>query len=130
MISNNDITVINEYNGNYYGFFIPGVSFIGKTERTATERGLNTADFFTCRIPENAPQGKYLTPKEWKSLTSISTNKWALIPQKTMIVIGKVTDEELKTTDSLKTREVYRVSSVKDNRVGFPALRHWRFDCK
>jgi uracil-DNA glycosylase len=130
VILNKDITVINEYNGIFYGFFIPGVSFIGKTERTATEKGLNTADYFTCRIPENAPQGEYLTPYEWKSLSSAPTDKWALIPQKTMIAFGSVTNAELNNVNSLVTREVYRVTSVKDNRVGFPALRHWRFDCK
>lgn len=130
MISNKDITVINEYNGKFYGFFIPGVSFIGKTERTATEKGLNSADYFTCRIPENAPQGEYLTPYEWKSLLSAPKNKWALIPQKTLIAIGEITKTELNDANSLKSREVYRVASAKDNRVGFPALRHWRFDCK
>lgn len=155
MISNKDITLINEYKGNYYGFFIRGVSFIGKTERSATERGLNSADYFTCRIPEDAPEGVYLTSKEWnvqplppsEYLTTednevITTESgipletegditWTLRPQKTYVVIGEVTLEELDNfKEMLKNREVYTVISTKDNRLGFPLVSHWRFDCK
>lgn len=155
MISNKDITLINEYKGNYYGFFIRGVSFIGKTERTATERGLNSADYFTCRIPEDAPEGVYLTSKEWNiqplppseyittennevittesgiPLETEGDINWALRPQKTYVVIGEVTLEELDNfTNTLKNREVYTVISTKDNRLGVPLVSHWRFDCK
>lgn len=155
MILNKDITLINEYKGNYYGFFIRGVSFIGKTERTATERGLNSADYFTCRIPEDAPEGVYLTSKEWnvqplrpsEYLTTednevITTESgipletegdiaWSLRPQKTYVVIGEVTLEELDNfKETLKNREVYTVIIIKDNRLGYPLISHWRFDCK
>lgn len=155
MILNKDITLINEYKGKYYGFFISGVSFIGKTERTATERGLNSADYFTCRIPENAPEGVYLTSKEWniqplppsEHITTennevITTESdipletegditWALRPQKTYVVIGEITLEELDNfKETLKSREVYTVISTKDNRFGFPLANHWRCDCK
>lgn len=153
MILNKDITLVNEYKGKYYGFFIRGVSFIGKTERTATEKGLNSADYFTCRIPENAPEGIYLNSKEWniqplppaeyitaENYDVITTEddipfetegeaNWALRPQKTYAVIGELTLYELENfVEVLKKREVYTVVSTKDNRIGF--IPHWRFDCK
>ena len=155
MISNKDITLVNEYNGQYYGFFISGVSFIGKTERTATERGLNSADYFTCRIPENVPNGKYLTAREWNiqplppstylltedseiittendvPLETEGDNTWAIRPQKTYVVIGEISPKELDNfKDTLKNREVYTVVSTKDNRFGSAMVSHWRFDCK
>lgn len=146
MISNKDITVINEYKGKYYGFFIKGVSFIGKTTRTATEEGLNTADYFTCRIPESTVISKslvspviYLRTESGENLTTEDAfalqleypEKWILRPQKTYIVIGEVFSDELNSiTNILKNREVYTVVSASDNRIGSPTVRHWRFDCK
>ena len=54
MISNKDVTVINESDGTYYGVFLRGVSFIGKTARTASEQGLISADFFSVRLQEQS----------------------------------------------------------------------------
>lgn len=146
MISNKDITVINESNGVYYGTFLRGVSFIGKTARTATEQGLLTADYFTVRIAEHlirdygtftrsllqAENGSaFETESGYYLDLETSEMRVIFIPQKTMIVVGAVTDSELQNIKQvLRTHEVYTVVSVGDNRHGSTAIRHWRIDCK
>lgn len=67
MILNKNITVINEFNGRYYSFYIEGVSFIGKTAKTVTEKGLNTSDYFICRIPHKSIKGEYISPLKWRN---------------------------------------------------------------
>lgn len=146
MISNKDITVINEENGVYFGTVVRGVSFIGKTARTATEKGLQSADYFTIRIAEHLVKNygsfacQFVTAENGEILETESgffleieneCSRFALIPQKTMIAIGEVTDGDLQDLKNvLRTREVYTVVSVGDNRHGSPAVRHWRIDCK
>ena len=111
MTLNKNITVVNEFKGQYFGFYIKKVSFIGKTAKTATENGLNAADYFTCRIPRISVNGEYLSPVMWNKnfvppveCLSAETGdelmtehgfssdtekpvKWTLLPQKTLIVI-------------------------------------------
>lgn len=146
MISNKDITVINEENGVYFGTVVRGVSFIGKTARTATEKGLQSADYFTIRIAEHlvkdygsitrqfvtAENGEILETESGFFLETENSGRiFVLNPQKTMIAVGEVTDGELQDLKKvLRTREVYTVVSVGDNRHGSPSVRHWRIDCK
>lgn len=155
MTLNKNITVVNEFKGHYFGFYIKGVSFIGKTAKTATESGLNTADYFTCRIPHTSVNGEYISPVMWNknsvppviclsaetgdelmtengySIDTETPAKWTLLPQKTWIIIGEVTLAELKDiTFLLKNREVYTVVAAKENRFGSAAVSHWRIDCK
>lgn len=146
MISNKNITVINESNGVYYGAFLRGVSFIGKTARTATEQGLLSADYFTVRIAEQlvsdygtfarqtlrTENGECLeTENGWYLDLESSRERVLFLPQNTLIAVGAVTDSELQDIKQvLRTHEVYTVVSVGDNRHGSPAVRHWRIDCK
>lgn len=146
MITNKDITVINESGGVYFGVFLKGVSCIGKTARTATEKGLVSADYFTIRIMENRISeygttersflsteiGEILeTEYGWFLELTASHDRFILLPQKTLIAEGCVTDSELKDIKTfLKTHKVYTVVSVGDNRHGTSAVRHWRIDCK
>ncbi len=145
MISNKDVTVINESDGTYYGVFLRGVSFIGKTARTASEQGLISADYFTVRIQEQSVNvGAYarqtLHTENGECLENengcyldleCSRERVLFLPQKTMIAVGAVTDSELQDVKQLlRTHEVYTVVSVGDNRHGSPAVRHWRVDCK
>lgn len=146
MISNKDITVINESDGVYYGVFLRGVSCIGKTARTATEQGLLTADYFTVRIAEHlirdygpftrdllqCENGKcFETESGYYLDLEDSEMRVIFLPQNTLIAVGAVTDSELQNIKQvLRTHEVYTVVSVGDNRHGSPAVRHWRVDCK
>lgn len=153
MLKNADITVITEKNGEYYLNFFSGVSFVGKTAKTASEKGLFSADFFTLRIP--ASNGAiFVSAKEWKAadgtaerlltedgeclctedgerLCTEGEEIWTLIPNKTYIVRGTVSGSELESIQKLlSTRECYTVMSVSDNRLLSPAVSHIRCDVK
>lgn len=146
MITNRDITVINESDGIYFGECIRGVSCIGKTARTATEIGLVSADYFTIRIMESLVSdygsihrsflqdehgGIFETESGYFLELENSGHRFIFLPQKTMIAIGEVKDTDLKDIKSfLRMHEVYTVVSVGDNRHGTSAVRHWRIDCK
>lgn len=128
MISNKDITVINEENGIYFGTVVRGVSFIGKTARNATEKGLQSADYFTIRIAEHLVKDygsfarQFVTAENGAILETESGfffeienagSRFALIPQKTMIAVGEVTDGDLQDLKKvLRTREVYSCKSL------------------
>lgn len=141
MITNKDITVINESNGVYFGVFLKGVSCIGKTARTATEKGLVSADYFTIRIMENLVSEHGFLRTESNEILETedgsyfelaeADSRFFLLPQKTHIAEGCVADSELEDIKAfLKTHKVYTVVSVGDNRYGTSAVRHWRIDCK
>lgn len=153
--TNVDITVINAINDCYYSLFIKGVSMHGKSVKTATEKGLVSANYMIVRIPVNAtdaifinsisakqqnnpPQTSLLTEdfntlyaENGLALTTENGVYWFLIPQKTLIVVGEVTPVELKDiTKLLMSREVYTVTSVSDNRNGSLKLQHLRCELK
>lgn len=149
MLKNAVITVINEVGGIYTSAMLNNVSFIGKTERKLTDSGLLTADYFTVRIPDTqqftfvktvnelaalylqAENSKIIQTENGEPIEICKNNRFALIPQKTFIALGKVNSKELNDiAHLLKNHEVYTVISVKDNRFGSPHVRHWRCDCK
>lgn len=111
MVNNTSVTLINYIDGKYVSEIFENCSLIGKTVRTATEKGLVSADYFVLRIPdgENVP---------------------LLIPQKTFAAVGEFAEEITSITDFLKNDRVYTVVSVSDNRIGSAKVRHWRADLK
>lgn len=149
MVRNAVITVINEVGGIYTSAVLNDVSFIGKTERTATEKGIQTADYFTVRISDTqqaafaktvkeiakqylqAENGEIIQTESGEPIELYKCSRFALVPQKTLIAMGTVDPQELHDIVSLlKLHEVYTVISVKDNRLGSSFVRHWRCDCK
>lgn len=111
MVNNTSVTLINYIDGKYVSENFKNCSFIGKTVRTATEKGLVSADYFVLRIPD-------------------SEREPLLIPQKTFVAVGEFEEEITSITDFLKNNRVYTVVSVSDNRIGSAKVRHWRADLK
>ncbi len=111
MVNNTSVTLINYIDSKYVSEIFKNCSLIGKTVRTATEKGLVSADYFVLRIPdgENIP---------------------LLIPQKTFVAVGEFEEKITSITDFLKNNRVYTVVSVSDNRIGSAKVRHWRADLK
>lgn len=111
MVNNTSVTLINYIDSKYVSEIFGNCSLIGKTVRTATEKGLVSADYFVLRIPD-------------------SERKPLLIPQKTFAAVGEFEEEITSITDFLKNNRVYTVVSVSDNRIGSAKVRHWRADLK
>lgn len=154
MIKNADITVINEKSGKYYLKHFSNVSFIGKNSKAINEKGLNSADYFTVRIPVSAIDCILADVREWKSASVINSplttesgdfleaengealetggqNIWAFIPNKSYIVRGTIQySDTVNMQRPLSSYEAYTVVSVSDNRNGYPAVQHIRCDIK
>lgn len=112
MVNNTSVTLINLVDGKYVSEIFKNCSLIGKTVRTATEKGLVSADYFVLRIPNTGEK----IP--------------SLIPQKTMAAIGEQEVGDASITDFLKENKVYTVVSAADNRIGSSFVQHWRADLK
>lgn len=154
MLTNANVTIINQWGNKYYAIPFRAVSLVTKAIRTATEKGLVSADTATLRIPIDSVTVEYLTPEQWKSLeakpiqTTLTTESlatltteagepltdelnsfWTLIPQKTYVLNRLIEAQEIDSITTLMTKEkVLTVYSVGDNRRG--SLQHWRCDCK
>lgn len=117
MVNNTSVTLINYIDGKYVSEIFGNCSLIGKTVRTATEKGLVSADYFVLRIPDGVKD-------------TFLRKDPLLIPQKTFVAVGEIEEQITSITDFLKNNRVYTVVSVSDNRIGSAKVRHWRADLK
>lgn len=113
MVQNEDITVLNRKGDKYEGAVYKGCSLIGKSEKSVSEHGLMSADYFILRIPKSSLNGKIPV----------------IEPQKTLVAIGSVS-EVSSVTEFIKTHKVYTAVSFKNNLVGVEQLQHIRVDLK
>lgn len=112
MVSNAVVTLVNKADTEYRGTVYEGCSLIGKSEKTATEKGLICSDYFVLRIPFASAAAP---PK--------------IEPLKTYAVIGEVR-EITSLPELMKQYKVYTVMSFKENLTGSDRVKHWRADLK
>jgi len=128
MITNADITVYNQKLNpetkliEYKRTQIENVNWYSKQEVSVGDKGLNSADSYKIRIPEESPASTYVNEKEYSKLENVSGH-WTL-KNGDKIVRGLVDDDIAKGSDLGKYAEVCTVVSYSDNRRGL--LPHWR----
>lgn len=130
MLTNADITIYNrKYNKStrfdeWNKTIIRGVHFYVDNQVAAGEKGLNSADAYKIRIPEDAECDKvYIPEDDYMFIDDISGN-WT-IQESDIIVLGACEIDISKPSD-LTERHVRhcKVLSWSDNRFG--GLPHWR----
>lgn len=130
MITNADITVYNhKYNKDtrldeWKRTFIRGVHFYVDNKVSVGDGGLNSADVYKIRIPEDAECEKGYVPEDeyWK----IPDITWCWTLQEGDVVVLGLCDIEIEKPSDLKNKHVKycKITSWSDNRFG--NLPHWR----
>lgn len=131
MITNADITLYNYYYDKdtrldrWHRIIIRGVHFYVDHKVSVGDNGLNSADVYKIRIPEDAKfLDEYVQEDEWAVLGSNIAGKWTLQHDDIVVLGGCEMDidrpAELKGTG----KKYCKITSWADNRFG--ALPHWR----
>lgn len=130
MTTNADITLYNysERDGVYYSSQIKGVNWHG-TQASSVNKGLDTADVYSLRIPIHARFGgkRYVPHKQWEALSADEKAKAWTLYEGDIIVQGLV-EGDLKQIR--KEYETVAITSFTDNRRGSAAAQHWRVMAK
>lgn len=124
------ITVLNESGGFFVPTIINNVTWVEKSEKLPTEKGLVVNRSVTIRIPvSSCPQGKkFVMPYECSKNADFNA-VWSARPQKDLVVLGEIR----KVDDITRILECFNTATpvmVKDNRIGSPFVQHIRIDCK
>lgn len=131
MITNADITLYNHYYDKdtrldkWHRTVIYGVHFYVDHKVSVGDNGLNSADVYKIRIPEDSDyQGAYVSEDEWIALGQNVSGKWTL--QSDDIVVLGESDLDIERPAQLKEagKRYCKVTSWSDNRFG--GLPHWR----
>lgn len=130
MITNADITIYNHKVDKitrldtWQRTIIRGVHFYVDNKVSVGDGGLNSADVYKIRIPEEAECDKtYIPEDEYFTLGDVS-GFWTI--QEDDIIVRGICDIEIEKPADLKERHVRycKVTSWSDNRRG--GLPHWR----
>lgn len=131
MITNADITLYNHYYDKdtrldkWHRTVIRGVHFYVDHKVSVGDNGVNSADVYKIRIPEDADyQGAYVSEDEWIALGLNVAGKWTL-QSDDLVVLGEC-DMDIDRPAHLKEagKRYCKVTSWSDNRFG--GLPHWR----
>lgn len=130
MLTNADITIYNhKYNKStrfdeWHRTIIRGVRFYVDNKVSAGEKGINSADAYKIRIPEEAECDKsYIAENEYVSAEDV-TVKWT-IQESDIVVLGICEMDIMKPSDlTEKSIRYCKIVSWSDNRFG--GLPHWR----
>lgn len=129
MITNAHITIYNrKYNketrlDSWHRTIIKGVYFYVDNKVSAGDGGLNSADVYKIRIPEDAKCAKtYISEDEYENADE--SFYWTL--REDDLVVRGICDVDIQKPADLKTlRKRYcKITSWSDNRFG--GLPHWR----
>lgn len=127
MITNADITLYNHYYDKdtrldkWHRTVIRGVHFYVDHKVSVGDNGLNSADVYKIRIPEDADyQGAYVSEDEWIALGQNVSGKWTL-QSDDLVVLGEC---DLDIDRPAQLKRYCKVTSWSDNRFG--GLPHWR----
>lgn len=130
MTTNADITLYNrKYNKNtrldgWQRTVIYGVHFYVDNKVSVGDGGLNSADVYKIRIPEDAECNReYISEDKYASLEDTSKH-WTI--QEDDIIVRGVCDINIEKPADLKVlhKKYCKVTSWADNRFG--GLPHWR----
>ena len=130
MLTNADITLYNhKYNkitrlDEWYRTVIYGVHFYKDNKVSVGENGLNSADAYKIRIPEEADCDKsYIQADEYAFSDNVSGN-WTI--QDADIIVSGVCDTNIEKPSDLTENHISycKIVSWSDNRFG--RLPHWR----
>lgn len=138
MLTNADITIYNlahkgTRNEKWVRTQIQGVEWYGGQAVSIGDKGLNTADTYTVRIPaSSAPQDKeFLLPEDYSVKDNDVLNGFWTLQPGDIVVRGLMDDEITKSTDvTAKHSQYFIVTGWRDNRRGSPIVQHWRIDGK
>lgn len=139
MLANADITIYNKWynraarSDEWHRTQILGVEWYGGQAVTVSDKGLQTADTYTVRIPAaSAPSGRaFALPKDWAAASSGNLAQFWTLQAGDIVVRGLVDDDIDKATDVTgKYSECFAVTGWRDNRRGSPPVQHWRVDGK
>lgn len=130
MMPMSDITLIH-FDGRrqvYSAFTITGVHLHGSRAVSVGDKGVNTADLYTIRIPAGAgTQGRdYCEAREFDRLPEADRKRCWTIAHDDAVIFGLVSGDPAELS---KQRDC-TVIGLTDNRRGSPALQHWRVTAK
>ncbi len=130
MFTNADITIYNHKNDknsrmdNWQSTVIKGVYFFVDNKVSVGDKGLNSADVYKIRIPEDAEcERVYIDPESYAEMEDVS-RYWTI--QEDDIVVRGICSIEIEKPADLKNlhKKYCKVTSWSDNRFG--GLQHWR----
>lgn len=130
MVTNADITIYNhKTNKNtrldeWQRTVIRGVWFYVDHKVSVGDGGLNSADVYKIRIPEEAESSRLYVPEEEYFCREDVSGYWTL--QEDDLVVCGVCDIEIEKPADLKERHIRycKITSWSDNRFG--GSPHWR----
>ena len=131
MTVNADITLYNHfYNPDtrldeWKRTVIRGVHFYVDNKISVGDKGVNSADIYKIRIPQNADcQSEYVSGDEWMACGCDVLGKWTL--QNDDIVVRGICGLDIEKPADLKKSgwKYCKITSWSDNRFG--GLPHWR----
>lgn len=133
MITNTSLTLYNQWADKEKGVIkyvrtvIEDVSWYLKQKTTVADNGLQSADSYEIRIPEESePEDKsYIDPDEFINLTKEDVDKYWTIRKDDLFAKG-VLDTEIESMEELSNSCSYAgiVMSTSDNRIGLNP--HWQ----
>ena len=131
MITNADITLYNHYLDkdtrldNWKRTIIRGVHFYVDHKVSVGDNGVNSADIYKIRIPEDAEYGgQYISEDEWLERGCCIGSYWTL-QNDDIVVLGECYLDIEKPADlKVKGKRYCKITSWSDNRFG--GLPHWR----
>jgi hypothetical protein len=137
MLTNADITIFNKwYNretrlDEWKRTQIRGVEWYGGQAVSVSDKGLNSANTYTVRIPvTSAPQGKqFVLPEIYAAAESGDLAGLWTLQNGDIVVRGLIADDIAKAADVTgKYSQCFTVTGWRDNRRGSPIVQHWRID--
>lgn len=130
MITNCDITIYNhKFNkgtrlDEWHRTIIRGVHFFVDNKVVLGDAGINSANVYKIRIPEDACcESQYVTEDEYENMDNVF-GIWTL-QNDDYIVLGECSLNIQKPSDLKQAKKRYcKITSWSDNRFG--SLPHWR----